>query len=241
MTRTTTQQRATIIHGYGATPEDHWFGWLAAQLEARGIPTSVPALPDSEAPDPDRWSTAVASDIGTPDEGTILVAHSLGCLTVLRHLSSLDGPWRLGALVLVSGFVDVLPSLPELDAHIGFVAARLGLAGVAAHVDRLTVIRSDADRYVPPRHTDRLADLLGTRAQVVAGGGHFLASDGFVTLQAALEAAVRDAPAPPGAGSAVPGSRPARLQPAALRSRSIHQVPGAAAEGLPKVCTRHRS
>ncbi|MFG1665203.1 RBBP9/YdeN family alpha/beta hydrolase [Streptomyces sp. Y7] len=115
----TTQQRASIIHGYGATPEDHWFGWLAEQLRADGIPTTIPALPTPQAPDPGRWLDVVRTELGTLDEHSMVVAHSLGCLTVLRHLGSLPSPWRLGTLVLVSGFVDQLPALPHLNAHIG--------------------------------------------------------------------------------------------------------------------------
>lgn len=197
MTPKTTRKRATIIHGYGATPEDHWFGWLAAQLDALGIPTAVPALPDPQAPDPERWQEAAAASVGVPDEGSVLVAHSLGCITALRHLRSLSGPWRLGTLVLVAGFVDTLPVFPELDAH---MARPLDLAGLSDHVDRLVVIRSDADPCVPPGHTDRLAGLLGTSPQVVPGAGHFLASEGVTSLPAALEAIAPSArPAAPAA------------------------------------------
>jgi serine hydrolase len=185
MTPGTTQQRASIIHGYGATPEDHWFGWLAEQLQADGIPTSIPALPTPQTPDPAQWKDAVRTDLGTPDEHSIVVAHSLGCLTVLRHLRSLPSPWRLGTLVLVSGFVDQLPALPDLNAYIG---DGCDVTGLSSHIDRLTVIRSDADPYVPPGHTDRLADLLGTSAQIVPGAGHFLASDGVASLREVREA-----------------------------------------------------
>ncbi|MGW1225355.1 RBBP9/YdeN family alpha/beta hydrolase [Streptomyces sp. NPDC002530] len=191
MTPKTTRQRATIIHGYGATPEDHWFGWLAARLDARGIPTTVPALPDPAAPDPDRWRAAVADAVGTPDEDTVLIAHSLGCVTALRHLSSLTGRWRIGALVLVAGFTDTLPALPALDSYIDYIdriGGPLDPSAIAGHVDRLTVLRSDADPYVPPGHTDRLAALLGTTARIVPGAGHFLASDGVTSLPAALAA-----------------------------------------------------
>lgn len=178
-------RRAWIIHGYGATPEDHWFGWLTERLEAAGVPTAVPALPDTLAPEPAQWEETVRAEVGVPDEGSVIIAHSLGCLTVLRYLRSLPGPWRVGDLVLVAGFVDRLPDLPGLDPYIG---DGCDVADLGEHIDRLTVLRSDADAYVPPGHTDRLAGLLGTEAQVVPGAGHFLASEGVTSLPEALAA-----------------------------------------------------
>ncbi len=182
-----TQRRASIFHGYGATPEDHWFGWLAEHLDRAGFRTDVPALPESQAPAPDRWVAAVAKAVGTPDEGSVVVAHSLGCLAVLRYLASLSAPWRLGHLVLVAGFVDTLPALPVLD---GFIGDGTDPAGVREKVASLTVLRSDDDPYVPVEHTDRLAGLLGTTALVVPGAGHFLADEGVTSLPQALEAIV---------------------------------------------------
>lgn len=187
MTTIPALSRAAIIHGYAAAPDDHWFPWLAARLEEAGIATRIPPLPESDAPDRDRWTAAVEAVVGTPARDSVLVAHSLGCLAVLRHLSGLSGSWRLGSLVLVSGFVDPLPALPQLDA---FVDGEVDPAIVLGRVDRLTVIRSDADPYVPTTHTDRLARLLHTTPVVVEGAGHFLASDGVDALPQALEAVV---------------------------------------------------
>lgn len=187
MTSGTTRDHAVIIHGYGATPADHWFGWLAARLEADGISTTIPALPNSTDPDARAWETEVVRALGRLDERTIVVAHSLGCLAVLRGLRSLPQPWRVGQLVLVSGFVDPLPALPELDAFIGDGDGD-NLSGVSQQVDRITVIRSDDDPLVPPALTDRLATLLGVSAQVVPGAGHFLAADGITSLPQAYAA-----------------------------------------------------
>ncbi|WP_433464875.1 RBBP9/YdeN family alpha/beta hydrolase [Spirillospora sp. CA-128828] len=185
MTPGTTRRRASIIHGYGATPEDHWFAWLGEQLNAAGIPATIPALPTPQAPDPALWTEAVRTDLGTPDENSIVVAHSLGCLTVLRYLRTLPDPWHLGTLVLVSGFVDQLPALPELNSYIG---DGCDVKELINNIGRLTIIRSDADPYVPPGHTDRLAGLLGVSTEVVPGAGHFLASDGVTSLSEVLEA-----------------------------------------------------
>jgi predicted alpha/beta hydrolase family esterase len=179
MTSHTTLPRAFIFHGYGATPDDHWFGWLAAQLRADGIPTTIPSLPNPQDPDPEQWMDVLRTAVGTPDEHSIIVAHSLGCLTVLRHLRSLSGPWKLGTLVLVSGFVDPLPALPALDSYIG---NGCDVSGLSEHIGRLTIMRSDDDPYVPPAHTDHLADLLGGSAVILPGAGHFLASDGVTSL-----------------------------------------------------------
>lgn len=185
MTTRTTQRRASIIHGYSASPEDHWFGWLAGQLDAVGIPTTVPALPNPDQPDQVQWTEAVRAELGTLDENSIIVAHSLGCLTVLRYLRSLPEPWHVGTLVLVSGFVDQLPALPELNAYIG---DGCDVEGLSDHIGRLAVIRSDSDPLVPVGHTDRLAELLGASVQEVPGAGHFLASDGVTSLREVLVA-----------------------------------------------------
>lgn len=185
MTLDTTQQRASIFHGYGATPADHWFESLAEQLEADGIPTVIPALPRPLEPISDQWDQVVRTALDTIDEHSIIVAHSLGCLTVLRYLRSLTGPWRLGTLVLVSGFVELLPALPDLD---DFIAEGCDVIGLSEHVDRIAILRSDEDPFVPTGHTDHLADLLGVAVQVVPGAGHFLATDGVTSLREAREA-----------------------------------------------------
>ncbi|MFI5708416.1 RBBP9/YdeN family alpha/beta hydrolase [Kribbella sp. NPDC051620] len=183
MTPATTPRRAAIIHGYGATPEDHWFGWLAGQLESHGIPTTIPRLPNPLHPDRTQWSAAVRTAVGIPDENSTIIAHSLGCLTVLRHLATLTTPWRLGNLVLVAGFLNPLPALPELDPYI---ADGCPLDGITPNVDHLTIIRSDTDPYVPAPHTDRLAALLQTTPKIIPAAGHFLTTDGFTTLPQAL-------------------------------------------------------
>lgn len=185
MSSRTTHERAVIFHGYGATPADHWFGWLADRLEADGTSAMIPALPNPLDPDARTWESAVGRALGRPDERTVVVAHSLGCLAVVRYLRSLPDAWRIGTLVLVSGFTDRLPALPELDEFIG---DGCDVTGLGEHIDRIVVIRSDNDPIVPPALTDRLASLLGVSAQVVPGAGHFLSADGITSLPQAYAA-----------------------------------------------------
>lgn len=177
--------RAIIIHGYGADPTSHWFPWLAEQLAASGIETTIPTLPDPLDPREDVWRSRAAEAIGTPDEHTAIIAHSLGCLTALRVFADAGPDARLGALVLVSGFLERLPGFAALDAFIG---DGLDVAAMSERIDRVTLIRSDDDTIVPPSLTDALARALGAEAIVVPGAGHFLGADGHLTLEAARDA-----------------------------------------------------
>ena len=91
MAAETTSPRAAIIHGYRASPDDHWFGWLAERLRGEGVAVDVPVLPNTDAPRAEEWAATLSSVVGVPDEQTTVVAHGLGCLAVLRHLGSLSG------------------------------------------------------------------------------------------------------------------------------------------------------
>ncbi len=176
--------RAVIFHGYAATPADHWFGYLADRLEHEGIAVQVPALPDSDAPDFEQWVAAAVEAIGVPDEGTAIVTHSLGGVTVLHALDRIPADWRLGALMAVAGFVSPLPVLPELDS---FTSTRPNVERTAFRTASRTVLLSDNDSYVPPALTLALGDALNAEAVTLAGAGHFLADDGVIALPQAAE------------------------------------------------------
>lgn len=177
-------KRAFIIHGYGATPEDHWFSWLAQQLQATGVATAIPALPDPEQPDFDRWQAALATHLGTPDAQTFYVAHSLGTISLLHFLSAAR-PAQIGGIFLVSGFDGRLPALPVIgDFNVNAYAdrARIDHAALRAMTPQIHHIISDNDRAVAPERSLQLAERLGGTVHRVTNGGHFLASDGFRTL-----------------------------------------------------------
>ena len=165
-----------IVHGYDASPEAHWFPWLKQQLDAEGYAATVLAMPASGAPDVDRWRRTLERDAAHVDRQTFFVAHSLGCLSVLHYLDGLPDGARVGGLVLVSGFVDPLPDLPDLDP---FTAPAIAFERIIRRTEHRTVIASRNDPIVPYAHTVRLQQALDATLLTVEQGGHFLASDGF--------------------------------------------------------------
>lgn len=184
------RQRVFIIHGYGANPSSHWFPWLKQRLKAQGVPVAVIALPRSDAPDFDQWQATLHAAIGMPQANDIFIAHSLGTISTLHHLSA-HKPARIGGLVLVSGFGSHLPQLPTIngysvDAYID--RAQLDTAYLHTITPHIHHIISGNDPIVAPEESLKLAQQLGGAVTHVPRGGHFLAEDGFTQLPQAWQA-----------------------------------------------------
>lgn len=184
--------RVFIVHGYTAAPSSHWFPWLAERLRERGAAVDVIPLPNSDKPDPHAWDECLRDHIGVPDEGTHFVAHSLGCVSLLKYLQAWPHEVRIGTLILVAGFADRLLNFPELDP---FVTTPVDFATVQRLTKDRHVFVSDNDVYVHPHHTEKLAEDLQARLHRKPGAGHFLGSEGFERLDevlALLEARIKD-------------------------------------------------
>jgi predicted alpha/beta hydrolase family esterase len=171
-----TQMHVYIVHGYAASPSDHWFPWLRQKLAQQGARVTVIELPSPDAPRPDEWQQAIARQVGVPDQHSYFVAHSLGSIALLRYLDSTPADTRIGGYILVSGFNDRLPALPQLDA---FAAPDLDYARLVGMTRHRIVIAAVDDAIVPFPLTRDLAAEVASSFLPVERGGHFLASDGY--------------------------------------------------------------
>lgn len=199
--------RVLVVHGFRATPQKHWFPWLAQQVPG----ARVLALPDSAAPDAEAWTTAVAQAIGELDQHTAVIAHSLGCVTTVRAIQRLAarsdaqgprsaGSATLGAFIAVSPFAE--PLTPSGDQGLDAFAATglapfldgVDLTAARPHLGAITVIRSDDDPLVAPQLSDAFAAGLQGRTRIIPGARHFLESHGVTELPEVVEALEASAP-----------------------------------------------
>ena len=174
-----------VVHGFMASPSDHWFGWLKSQLEARGAKVSILAMPDSSNPDPAVWQRHLEQNVERRDENTYFVAHSLGCIALLHYLQSLPADTHIGGMLLVSGFNASLSLIPQLDNFTRTPA--LDADRLIAMTPNRAVIASRNDAIVPYALTVDLSRQLQSQLSTVEEGGHFLGSEGFTTLPVAYE------------------------------------------------------
>ena len=177
-----TIKKVYLVHGYQAAPEKHWFKWLAKQVQDAGHQAKIVAFTQPEQPDFAIWQQDLQRDLTELDENTIIVAHSLGCLSSLHFLSThlmenkiIEN--KIQALFLVAGFMDLLPALPELN---GFIQqAALNEWTLQSKIQTRVVLVSNNDRLVPAPFVIRLGHFLKAQLDEVVDAGHFMQEDGF--------------------------------------------------------------
>ncbi len=178
------KKRVIVVHGWEATPSDHWFSWLARELEKDGFERTVPEMPNTDHPILREWLSKLRTVIGAPDENTYCIGHSVGAIAVMRYLEALEGDRAIGGAVFVAGFPESI-GYEELNS---FFESPLDYVAVRKHAGRFIAIQSDTDPYVPLKNGELLRDNLGAELRVIKNGGHFNAEDGYTEFPILLDA-----------------------------------------------------
>lgn len=181
------KKMAFLIHGWGGYPEESWLPWLKNKLEKKGFEVFVPVMPDTNHPKMDAWLEHLEKLVGTPDEECYFVGHSLGCITILRYLETLEGGKKVGGAVLVAGFSDHL-NIRDLGT---FFETPIVWEKIKLRCGNFVAIHSDNDPYVPLKHADVFKEKLGAEIIVEHGMKHFSGDDGVNELPVALESVLK--------------------------------------------------
>ena len=162
-------KRVFIIHCWDGRPNYCWYPWVKKELEKNGFQVVVPAMPETETPKMDKWVPELRKLVGSPDKNTYLVGHSVGCITILRYLESLEKIEKIGGAILVAGFTDDL-GYKEIK---NFFETPIDFEKIKSHCENFIAIHSDNDPYVPLKHGDIFKEKLNAKLIVKHKMGHF--------------------------------------------------------------------
>jgi uncharacterized protein len=160
-------KKVVIVHCWDGDPGYCWYPYVKRELEMRGFAVKIPFLPDL-LPLLSRWLGKIKKAIGEPDENTILIGHSLGCITLLRYLEELPENAKVGGVVLVAGFISDLGFRPLYN----FFSEPLDFRKIRQRAGNIVLIASDNDPFVKPFHAGILREQLNARI-IWKSGGHF--------------------------------------------------------------------
>lgn len=161
-------KKVIIVHCWDGYPEYCWYPYVKKELEARGFDVQVPGFPQG-APKLDTWLPILKEVADTPDEDTYLIGHSVGCITILRYLESLQENQKIGGAVFVAGFTDNL----GMDELANFFTTKIPFRELRKRANRFVVIHSDDDPYVPLKHGDIFKERLGAELIIKHNFKHF--------------------------------------------------------------------
>lgn len=148
-----------LVPGLGNSGPDHWLShWEKA------LPAPRANLGDWDDPYPENWIANLDAAIASSGPQIVLVAHSLGCATVVH--------WARGGARSVRAALLVAPADVDSDAHVPPPARRFA----PMPMDRLpfpaTVVASTNDPYADIARSEEFARIWGARFVNLGGLGH---------------------------------------------------------------------
>lgn len=172
-------KRAFIIHGWGGHPEEGWFPWAKNELEMRGFEVHVPAMPDAfgkEQPQIQPRIDVIREVVGTPDENTYLIGHSIGCQSIDRYLETLPLETKIGGVVYVAGWLTLkgLEDYEEEDKEVAkpWLETPIDFEKVRKISPKSVAIFTKDDPFVDVGNAKFYEDNLGSKTIILETGGH---------------------------------------------------------------------
>ncbi len=160
-----------------AMPKPHvanWFPWAKEQLESKGIPTAIPALPKPYHPVYQDWREVFMRQ--RIDENTALVGFSAGAEFLLRLLSE-EERLTVEKVVIVAPWQDVENKYGDFSSY------NLN-PQIRDRVGRLTIISSidDSDRI--QSNACNLAEAMPwAKSLQLNGYGHFMLGNNMTNVE----------------------------------------------------------
>ncbi|MFV0480508.1 MAG: RBBP9/YdeN family alpha/beta hydrolase [Campylobacteraceae bacterium] len=173
-----------IVHGFGASPDSHWFIWLKEKLEAnKNVHVKILNMPEPFNPSLDSWISTINKEATNLSSNTFFVGHSLGVISTLKFIEQ-KPDIEIGGAVLVSGFDKPLAILPILNK---FTEKKLDYKVIKQKIKNIASITASDDEIVPSSLTRELAQNIGSEYIELKSGKHFLDSDGYTSFELVYE------------------------------------------------------
>lgn len=181
------QQRVILIHGWGGNPDEAWMPDFKRRLTASGFEVIAVQMPDTDAPQIGSWVGRISELVGSPDGNTHLVGHSVGCQAIMRYLAALPEYSRVGHVVFVAPWFNLM-NLEEGEDAVAkpWIETPIDLDAVRRNSADITAIFSDDDPVVPIENAEFFRERLDAHVIVEHAKGHLSQDSGVSELPSAL-------------------------------------------------------
>lgn len=152
--------------------EMHWMGWLRDQLNAKGIETVNPSMPDPWNP---RYQDYKKEFEKYPvDENTILIGHSRGCAFLVHWLS--ETKRRIKKLILVAPWKVAIDDIGEEKLKTKFYDFAID-PSIRDRVGEIVMFTSDNEAKEGKESLKLYHDATGGKIINLQNHGHYTLED----------------------------------------------------------------
>lgn len=166
-----------LVHGFTANSQAQWFPWLKDEMNKRGVGCIIPDMPDSDQPYLKQWMSKMENNFVDIDQNTILIGHSLGCITILQYLQEKNVDVK--AVIMVSGFMDRADLKDDSTCLDTFFNNKPDLSKIKERVESRVVITAIDDDIIASEASKIMAERLDAKIIVLNEGKHFIERDGY--------------------------------------------------------------
>lgn len=168
-------KKAYILHGWGGSPQGSFKPWLKKELEKQGFQVEIPVLPNTDTPKMSEWLPYIEQLVGTPDENTVLVSHSLSGLAVLQYLAALPEETRFHKIIFVAPVVDQIMDMTDAEKKIAkpWLEAAIDSQKIQRFSKYMTAFFSDNDVFIPAASAEVMKGKYSAKTIMLHNRGHF--------------------------------------------------------------------
>ena len=171
-----------IMHGTGGSKDGNWFPWLKNEIEKQGFHCELKQFPICMGTQ-SYGSWAREFDKFSIDENTIIFAHSLAPIFVIKYL--ICNNRKIAKLVSVAGF-NADGNVAEIN-KMNSTFLMPEIIGFEKYCKERICIYSDDDPYLSFESQDKFANDIGAKKVVIKGGKHLNAEFGYTKLEELLQ------------------------------------------------------
>jgi len=176
-------KKVFLIHAWDSNSKECWYPWLKEQLEKKDFVVTVPDMPNTHHPKIHKWVQKIKELVGEPNENVYLIGHSIGCQAIMRYLESLPEGVKVGKVIFIAGWFDLLEEVYEDDYENDkkilepWINTPIDFEKVKSHSDFFIAINSDNDPYVDLSELKIFEEKLNAKGIILNGKGHLSEED----------------------------------------------------------------
>jgi predicted alpha/beta hydrolase family esterase len=144
-----------------------WSPWLKSELEKRGYETFFETFPDSIIARKKYWIAFLKEHIKAGPED-VLVGWSSGAVAAMRYA---EIETIRGSILISPCYTDLHDAL---EAQSGYYETPWDWERIRSNQDRISLIHSNNDPFIPTAEFEMIAAKLQTRTQIIQNAGHFI-------------------------------------------------------------------